>query len=87
MSTSRQVKYAVTHASIFAGRTIGELGSTFPPQNKILKDLKMHINEIGLTISFVNAGSVVELLVPSANVKFMDLVAEEKPVKAVKAVA
>lgn len=81
---SRQVSHATLHQPAHIPGA-GTLGATFPPSAKVLQDLKMHVDELGLHISFTYQAQHLEALVPLANVVIMRLVPEAKPaLKAVK---
>lgn len=80
---SRKVIYARTHESVYMPG-VGEMGNTFPPQSKTLENLVMSISELGLSLYFTYKGVVKEGLIPSANIKGMEVVPEEKPLKVVK---
>jgi hypothetical protein len=82
----RQVKYARLQTALDLPGTVGGLGTTLPPTNKTLFDLKMEALDGGLLVNFdflpPGAMSKVrmhkEILVPYPNVVLMELLPEER---------
>jgi hypothetical protein len=75
---NRKVTYVRLHESAYSPAT-GDLGVVLPSQTKTMDNLSMHVEEIGLFLTFSFRGIRCEMLVPMANVKNMLLAPEDKP--------
>lgn len=80
---NRKVTYARLHQVAHIPFT-GELGNVFPPHNKVLDNLEMTVDTMGLYISFSFKGIFKNALIPLANVVIMVLDLEEKETTKVK---
>ena len=82
----RRVIRARLHSNLFLGGSAGELGDSLPPANKTLDGLSLtalgdHGVEGGLLVEFKVRGVSISALIPSANIKHLELAPEETKVK------
>ena len=63
----RKVIYAKFHTNLFLG-ALGDMGVTFPPTGAKTIDVDMTHTDAGLHIKAIRRSSIVEFLVPWANV-------------------
>lgn len=74
---SKKVTFVRLHEGIHMPG-VGDMGTVLPVSGKTLSELDMTITELGLEVSFKYNKLQFDLLIPSANIKFMRIVREAK---------
>ncbi len=78
---SRRVKHVRLQTNVHIPG-VGELGAVFPPQVKALNDLEMSTDESGhVNVKFSFMSIKKELLIPTGNIVFIELLPEDKKSK------
>ena len=66
----RTVTYAKTHANIFVGGSLGELGNTFPASGSKTFAVTMTLVEDGLLLKVNRFGKSADVFVPNSTVAY-----------------